>query len=81
MAVIAIPDAKFGEAPMAIIFGSDVSAEAVIAHCRTQLSSYKVPKRIEVRNEPMPRLAMGKIAKPALRAEYLETLLVRDELA
>lgn len=67
VAVLAAPDEQFGEAPLAIVYGSDCSPEALLAHCRSQLSSYKLPRYVIVSDTPLPRLAMGKISKPALR--------------
>lgn len=70
VAVFAAPDDKFGETPLAVIYGEGVSVEAVIAHCNEHLSSYKVPRYVALESEPLPRLATGKIAKPALRTKY-----------
>ena len=39
----------------------------LIAHCKSRIASYKCPKTIEFMAE-LPRLATGKINKPALRS-------------
>jgi acyl-CoA synthetase (AMP-forming)/AMP-acid ligase II len=70
VAVIGIPDARWGERVAAVVVpapGTDVSADALKAHCRTLLAGYKVPKHIEFASE-LPLTANGKIHKPTLRA-------------
>ena len=70
-AVIAAADAKFGETPMAIVYSAEgVTPEAIVAHCNAELSGFKVPRYIVVENQPLPRLATGKIAKMQLRETY-----------
>ena len=39
-------------------------------HCRTLIAGYKVPKQIDVRDEPLPKSGAGKILKRVLRDEY-----------
>jgi fatty-acyl-CoA synthase len=67
-------DARFGETPAAIITVaancSDVDEAAVIAHCESLLSDYKVPRDVVLRSEPLPRLPSGKLNKRAIREEY-----------
>jgi long-chain acyl-CoA synthetase len=73
VAVIGIPDDKWGEAVHAIVVpraGSTVTAEGVIVHCRTLIAGYKCPRSVTVRNEPMPISGAGKILKATLRAPY-----------
>ena len=70
-AVIAAPDERFQETPMAIVYaGGPVDVTALITHCNGRLADYKVPRYVVVRDEPLPRLATQKISKPALREEY-----------
>jgi fatty-acyl-CoA synthase len=67
-AVVACPDAKWGETPLAYVElkpDAAVTAAELIAHCRAQLAGYKIPR--EVRFEPIPRTATGKIQKFVLR--------------
>ena len=67
-AVIARPDPKWGETPLAFIElkpGTQVSASELIAHCRQLLASYKVPR--EIRFEAIPKTSTGKIQKFQLR--------------
>lgn len=70
-AVIAAPDAKFGETPFAIVHSTQpVELAAIVKHCVSNLSNFKVPRYVVVSDEPLPRLATGKISKPALRRLY-----------
>jgi fatty-acyl-CoA synthase len=67
-AVVARPDAKWGETPLAYVElkpGSEVTAEALVAHCRGLLAGYKLPR--EIRFEEIPKTATGKIQKFVLR--------------
>jgi long-chain acyl-CoA synthetase len=72
-AVIGVPDAKTGEAVRAYVVKRDesVSAEALLAHCRNLLTAYKLPSRIEFRDE-LPKTPVGKILRKNLRAEVLQ---------
>lgn len=70
-AVISAPDEKFGEVPMAIVHGASVpQVDMIMKHCTRELSRFKHPSMIIVETEPLPRLASGKISKPALRAKF-----------
>lgn len=68
---IAAPDEKFGETPFIVYHSnSEVDVAALIAHCNTNLSNYKVPRYVAFSPEPLPRLATGKLSKPAVREIY-----------
>ncbi|MGP3533432.1 AMP-binding protein [Microbacterium sp. RD1] len=70
VAVIGIPDEKWGELVTALVVADgDVAAEDLIAHCRERLAGYKCPKRIEFREE-LARTATGKLQKFKLRQAY-----------
>jgi fatty-acyl-CoA synthase len=67
-AVVARPDPKWGETPLAYVelkAGARATAAELIAHCRTLLAGYKIPR--EVRFEEIPKTATGKIQKYLLR--------------
>jgi fatty-acyl-CoA synthase len=67
-AVVAKPDSKWGETPLAFVevkSGTTVSQADLIAHCKSLLASYKVPK--EIRFEEIPKTSTGKIQKFQLR--------------
>ena len=73
-AVVGKPDAARGELPVAFVeadspfdeAGPSLDAGAITAVLRERLASFKVPKEIRF-VESLPRNAMGKIDKPALR--------------
>ena len=74
VAVIGVPDDKWGEAVLALVVkvpGSALTSEDVIAHVRSKLAGYKCPKRVEFREE-LSRTATGKLQKFKLRAPYWE---------
>jgi fatty-acyl-CoA synthase len=69
-AVVAKPDAKWGEVPLAFIelkSGAQASENDLIAHCRAALAGFKVPKAIIF--QAIPRTSTGKIQKFHLREQ------------
>jgi fatty-acyl-CoA synthase len=67
-AVVARPDAKWGESPCAFVTlkeGQSATPEELIAHCRTLLAGFKIPKTIVF--GPLPKTSTGKIQKHVLR--------------
>jgi long-chain acyl-CoA synthetase len=73
-AVFGIPDAEFGEVVCAVIQPREtaaLAAEQVRDFLAPRLASYKLPRRIEFRNE-LPREDSGKIFKRKLREPYWE---------
>lgn len=69
VAVIGTPDDKWGEMVTGLVVAEGVTAEELIAHCRTRLAGYKCPKRIEFVGS-LPRTATGKLQKFKLREPY-----------
>jgi long-chain acyl-CoA synthetase len=72
-AVVGIPDETWGETVHAIVVpraNCDVTADAVIAHCRNHIAGYKTPRSVEIRATPLPLSAAGKILKTELRAPF-----------
>jgi malonyl-CoA/methylmalonyl-CoA synthetase len=65
-AVVGIPDEEFGEVVVAVVVrregAAPVPPEALVAHCKAHLASYKCPKQLFIVPE-LPRNAMGKIQK------------------
>ncbi|WP_320782088.1 AMP-binding protein [Streptomyces sp. CRN 30] len=70
-AVIGIPDERWGELVLALVVtdGTDVTAEELIAHCRTRLAGFKTPKRVDL-VASLPRTATGKLQKFRLREPF-----------
>ncbi len=73
VAVIGIPDARWGETIHAIIVpraGANLTSEAVIEHCRTQIAGYKIPRSVAFRDQPLPLSGAGKVLKRDLREPF-----------
>lgn len=72
VAVIGIPDEKWGELVTALVVVNDNSTlteDEVIAWCKQRLAGYKCPKHIEFRDE-LARTATGKLQKFKLREPF-----------
>lgn len=72
VAVIAVPDEKWGEVPKAIIVlhpGSEVTEQEIIDYTRSNMAHFKAPKSIEF-VEALPKTATGKLQKFRLREMY-----------
>ena len=71
-AVIAIPDPQWGEAVHAVVVlapGQQVTAEEIIAHCKTLIAGYKSPRSVEFL-DALPMTGAGKILKTKLREPF-----------
>ena len=74
-AVIGIPDAYHGEIVKACIAlkpGSSATSDEIVAYCRRDLTEYKVPRVVEIR-DTLPMSAVGKILYRVLRDEHATT--------
>lgn len=72
VAVIGIPDGKWGEAVKAVIVlkeGEKATAEEIIALCENNLAGFKKPKSVEFLDS-LPHTPSGKILKRELRKRY-----------
>jgi len=72
VAVIGVPDEKWGEAVKAIIVkaaGAEATSEELIAFCRDHLAGFKLPKSVDFA-EVLPRNPSGKLLKRELREPY-----------
>ena len=69
-AAIGVPDPKSGEAVKLFVVPKDpaLTADALLAHCRSHLTGYKCPREVEFRNE-LPKSNVGKILRRELRDE------------
>jgi fatty-acyl-CoA synthase len=83
VAVIALPHPRWIEAVTAIVVlrsGETAGADELIAHCRTGLAPFKVPKRI-LFQEDLPRNTAGKLLKRELRTQYADLAWPAEETA
>ncbi|HEY3564686.1 MAG TPA: acyl--CoA ligase family protein [Casimicrobiaceae bacterium] len=68
VAVVAAPDAKWGEVPVAFVTlkeGASVTGDALIEHVRARIARFKAPKRVVF--GPLPKTSTGKVQKNMLR--------------
>jgi fatty-acyl-CoA synthase len=74
-AVIAVPDEKWDERPMAVVVlndGADATAEDLRQHLSSHFAKWQLPERVEFVDE-IPRTATGKFKKTALREQFVKT--------
>ena len=72
-AVIGVPHPAWGESVHAVVVlksGANVSEEEIIAHTRTLIAGYKVPRSVEIVTDALPKSGAGKILKRTLRDKY-----------
>jgi acyl-CoA synthetase (AMP-forming)/AMP-acid ligase II len=71
-AVIGVPHSEWGQEVKAFVVlaeGADVGVDDLVVHCNEALAHFKVPTLWEVRDEPLPRNATGKVLKYVLAGE------------
>lgn len=68
-AAIGVPDERSGEAVKVVVVRKDpaLTQADVLAHCKQHLTSYKMPRIVEFRSEPLPKTNIGKILRRDLR--------------
>ena len=71
VAAIGVADDKSGEAVLLVVVRKDpeLTQAQLIEHCRKELTGYKIPRRVEFRDE-LPKTNVGKILRRALREEH-----------
>jgi long-chain acyl-CoA synthetase len=73
VAVIGVPDERWGEAVKAIIVlneGVTASEQELIHFCSGRIAGYKIPKSVDFSQEQLPKTGPGKVAKRRLRDPY-----------
>ena len=67
------PDERLGEVPVAVIYlkqGEALNGPELLGFLDGKLAKFKIPERIIISAEPLPRLGTGKIDRRALKAQY-----------
>lgn len=79
-AVVGVPHERFGETAVAIVVSDDPAFDPaeVQRTCEAQLASYKRPREVIVRPEPLPRNANSKLLKRELRPWAADALGVSE---
>jgi fatty-acyl-CoA synthase len=70
VAVVAVPDERWGERPKAFVElrdGEEATGDDILEFCRSELAGFKRPAAVEVRE--LPRTSTGKVQKHLLRDE------------
>jgi len=78
--VVGVPDPRRGESVAAfVVAAAAVDAETLVAHCRTRLASWKVPRHLWLREEGgLPTRGSGKVDRVALHAEAVRLVAEAD---
>jgi fatty-acyl-CoA synthase len=75
-AVVGLPDARWGEVPVAVLVrsadaaGQGLTSEAVMQHLHSRIARFKWPRQL-VWQDQLPKSALGKVQKPLLRAQLI----------
>jgi fatty-acyl-CoA synthase len=75
-AVVAAPDPRWGEIPVAIVVvapDSPITEEHLLETARKHLGKFKLPRRFVIQTEPLPKGGTGKILKNQIRAQFWTT--------
>jgi fatty-acyl-CoA synthase len=71
--VVAAPDPRWGEIPVAIVVvaaNSAITEDQLLETARKTLAKFKLPQRFVIQTEPLPKGGTGKILKSQLRAQF-----------
>jgi acyl-CoA synthetase (AMP-forming)/AMP-acid ligase II len=78
--VFGLPDERLGEITGAVVYlkpGEKLEPESLIEFVKRDLAAFKVPARLWLHDQPLPKLGSGKIDKVSLRAHFREQHLGR----
>ena len=76
VAVIGVPDKKWGEAVKAVVVPkeeAEIAEQEIIEYCRDHMAGFKKPKTVDIVTA-LPRNPYGKVQKAALREPYWKGL-------
>lgn len=71
-AVVGLEDTRWGSLVAAVVVtrpGASLTGDELVEQLRTKLARYKVPRRIDLVTEPLPRTASGKLRRHLVRAQ------------
>jgi acyl-coenzyme A synthetase/AMP-(fatty) acid ligase len=72
-AVVSHPDAQWGEVPAAVVVlkpGASLTEQELCAHLQSRIAKFKMPRRFEFTQTPLPKTGTGKIVKRELRESF-----------
>ena len=69
--VLGLPDERMGELVGAVVYAEDTSEDAIRESVKAQLAAYKCPETIWMVDEPLPKIATGKIDRKSLKEKYV----------
>ncbi|MEO7649124.1 MAG: AMP-dependent synthetase, partial [Bryobacteraceae bacterium] len=72
-AVVAAPDVKWGEIPVALVVlkeGEKLTQEELTEFLSARIAKFKMPRAIEFTDKPLPKTGTGKIMKRAIREAF-----------
>jgi acyl-CoA synthetase (AMP-forming)/AMP-acid ligase II len=72
-AVVAAPDPKWGEVPVAIILlkpNSELQTSQLLTFLEGRIAKFKIPQIVEFTTTPLPKTGTGKILKRDLREAF-----------
>jgi acyl-CoA synthetase (AMP-forming)/AMP-acid ligase II len=72
-AVVAAPDEKWGEVPVAVVVrkpGSALTSEQLMDYLKERLGKFKLPRVIDFHEDALPKTGTGKIRKLVLREKF-----------
>ena len=79
VAVYALPDERYGEEVGATIYSKGSPDEEDLRNfLQTRVAQFKIPRYVEITNQPLPRLASGKINKRDLKLKARKKFLAED---
>ena len=70
VAAFGLPDDRMGERLVTVVVADGLSAQTICDHVAAHLAAYKTPTEVAFSTKPLPRNAVGKIDKIALRSRW-----------